>query len=103
MTETYGPTSRPDAAPLHPNVIRRFREELRLNRQQFAQLLDEKIDTLRVWEGGTGAKPRGEKAVKIVELANRNNYPLTITDIFPPASEKKAAPKKKKRVAKKKR
>lgn len=82
MTDPYGPTSRPDAAPPHDNVIRRFREELRMNRPVFADLLEVNVDTLRVWEADK-SKPRGEAALKIVSVAQRNDYPLTITDIYP--------------------
>ena len=89
MAKPYGPNERPDAAPLHPNVIRRFREELRLSRREFADLLRENVDTLRVWEGMTGAKPRGEKAIKIVNLAQKNDYPLDMADIFPADDKKK--------------
>lgn len=88
MNQPYGPNERRDAAPPHPNPIRRFREELRLNRQEFADLLEENVDTLRVWEGTTGTKPRGEKAMKIVSLAELNDYPLTMDDIFKRANGK---------------
>ena len=87
MTEPFGPQQRPDSAPLHPNAIRRFREELRLDRKQFSALLDVNIDTLRVWESGS-SKPRGPSALKIVEVADRNNYPLSIEDIFATPSKK---------------
>lgn len=52
-----------------------------MDRPEFAELLDVKIDTLRVWEAGK-SKPRGPAAMKIVRIATRNNYPLDITDIF---------------------
>lgn len=83
MTDPYGPTARPDSAPPHPNVIRRFREELRLDRKDFADLLGCNIDTLRVWEAPNGSKPRGEAALNILSYAARNHYPMTIDDIFP--------------------
>lgn len=81
MTDPYGPNQRPDAKPPHDNVIRRFREELRMDRPEFADLLEVKIDTLRVWEAGK-SKPRGPAAMKIVQVAERNDYPLTIEQIF---------------------
>lgn len=81
MADPYGPNERPDANPPHNNVIRRFREELRMDRPEFAILLDVKIDTLRVWEAGK-SKPRGPAAMKIVQVAERNDYPLTIEQIF---------------------
>jgi DNA-binding transcriptional regulator YiaG len=82
MAENYGPNKRKDATPPHQNVIRRFREELRMDRPDFAELVGAKIDTLRVWEAGK-SKPRGPAALKIIEIASRNDYPLDITDIFP--------------------
>lgn len=81
MTDPFGPNQRPDAKPLHPNVIRRFREELRLDRREFADLLEVNVDTLRVWEASK-SKPRGPAALKIVQVAQRNNYPLNIDEIF---------------------
>jgi DNA-binding transcriptional regulator YiaG len=82
MADSFGPNERPDATPPHQNVIRRFREELRMDRPDFADLIEAKIDTLRVWEAGK-SKPRGPAALKIIEIASRNDYPLSITDIFP--------------------
>lgn len=81
MANPYGPNERPDAIPPHTNVIRRFREELRMDRPEFADLLEVKIETLRVWEAGK-SKPRGPAAMKIVQVAERNDYPLTIEQIF---------------------
>lgn len=81
MRNFQGPSERADSAPLHSNVVRRFREELRLDRKQFAELLETNIDTLRVWESGA-SKPRGPAAMKIVEIAKRNKYPMTIDEIF---------------------
>ena len=96
MTDPYGPTSRTDSVPLHDNVIRRFREELRMNRPTFAELLEVNVDTLRVWEADK-SKPRGEAALKIVKVAKRNNYPMTITETYADIEEtvKKSARKKK--------
>lgn len=94
MTDPYGPSERQDSKTLHSNIIRRFREELRLDRQEFSDLLDVNIDTLRVWEGGKGAKPRGEAALVIVACAERNDYPLGITDIFPKITTKKTKKKR---------
>jgi DNA-binding transcriptional regulator YiaG len=78
---------RQDSAPPHPNAIRRFREELRLGRQEFADLLGVNQNTLRVWEDGK-SKPRGESCIRIIEAAERNEYPLSYEDIFPPTSIK---------------
>jgi len=81
-TKTYGPTARPDSQPPHANLVRRFREELRLTRDQFADLVGTKVATLRVWEENR-AYPRGQIALKILALAKRNQYPLSIEEIFP--------------------
>lgn len=83
MPDPYGPNVRPDSVPPHQNVIRRFREELRMDRREFADLLEVNVDTLRVWETEGKSKPRGPAALRIVEVAKRNDYPLDITDIFP--------------------
>ena len=53
-----------------------------MDRPEFAVLVGAKIDTLRVWEAGKSA-PRAHAALKIIEIANRNDYPLDINDIFP--------------------
>lgn len=82
MADPYGPTERPDSKTPHPNVIRRFREELRLDRREFASLLEVNVDTLRVWETQGKSKPRGSAALKIVEIADRNDYPMRIEEIF---------------------
>jgi len=82
MADPYGPSLRPDAKPPHPNTIRRFREELRMDRHEFAELLGVNVDTLRVWETEGKSKPRGPAALKIVEYAKRNDYPMTVEEIF---------------------
>lgn len=81
--QIYGPTERPDAAPPHSNPIRRFREELRLTRQEFADLIEENVESLRVWETDGMSKPRPDRAIKIIAIAKRNNYPLELEDIYP--------------------
>lgn len=53
-----------------------------MDRKQFAELIEANIDTLRVWENGN-SQPRAPAAMKIIEVAARNDYPLLITDIFP--------------------
>jgi len=53
-----------------------------MNRPVFAELLDINVDTLRVWEANK-SKPRGPAALKIIAVAERNDYPMTIKDIFP--------------------
>lgn len=80
--EPYGPTHRADSKELNSNVIRRFREELRLDRKEFSELLEVNIDTLRVWETNGKSRPRGRAALKIVVIAERNDYPMTIEEIF---------------------
>jgi len=82
MSDPYGPTIRPDSLPPHDNVIRRFREELRMDRPTFADLLEVNVDTLRVWETAGKSCPRGPAALKIVSFADRNDYPMTIEEIF---------------------
>jgi len=82
MTEPYGPSLRPDSNPLHENAIRRFREELRMDRPEFADLLECNVDTLRVWETAGKSRPRGEAALKIVSVATHNDYPMTIDEIY---------------------
>ena len=78
----YGPTTRKDSVIPHPNVIRRFREELRMDRRVFAELLNVNVDTLRVWETRGKSKPRGQAALKIMAVAERNDYPMSIEEIF---------------------
>ena len=103
MTAPFGPNERPDAKPLADNAIRRFREELRLDRPEFAQMLDLSVDSLRVWEKGS-SEPRVHSAMKIVQCAERNHYPLTITDLIPQPKEvvktTRLTKKKKKRTKK---
>ncbi len=89
MADIYGPTQRPDSKPPHPNVIRRFREELRMDRTQFADLLEVNVDTLRVWETDGKSRPRGEAAMTIVITAQHNDYPMKIEDIYPKTPKKK--------------
>lgn len=103
MTRPFGPNERPDAKPLADNAIRRFREELRMDRPEFAELLDITTHSLRVWEKGT-SKPRAESVMKIIEVAERNHYPLTMADIFSAPKEvvkKTRLTKKKKKRTKK--
>lgn len=54
-----------------------------MDRKKFADLLKVNVDTLRVWETDGKSRPRGPAALRIVEVAKRNDYPLDITDIFP--------------------
>ena len=82
MADPYGPTNRLDSRPPHPNAIRRFREELRMDRREFAELLEVNVDTLRVWETAGKSKPRAPAAMKIIEVAGRNDYPLRMEDLF---------------------
>lgn len=82
MPRNFGPNQRPDAKPLAENAIRRFREELRMDRPEFADLVGVNIDTLRVWESGS-SRPRPHSAMKVIEVAERNYYPLSLKDIYP--------------------
>lgn len=79
--EPVGPSQRPDSAPIHPNRIRAFREELRLDREQFCTLIGAAVDTERGWESGASI-PKGAAALKIFNLAQKNFYPLTMEDIL---------------------
>lgn len=82
MSKPYGPSERTDSVPPHDNVIRRFREELRMDRKQFAELIEANIDTLRVWEASKSF-PRPQSAIRIIEVAERNDYPLQLGDLYP--------------------
>ena len=74
--------SRPDAAPRDPNPVRRFREELRLTREVFAELMGIPVETLRAWERHEHVViPNGPRMERLVELARRNYYPLYIGDV----------------------
>lgn len=94
MATPYGPNERKDAIPPNENVIRRFREELRMSRPTFADLLEVNVDTLRVWETDGRSRPRAEAALKIITIAKRNDYPLRLDDIFPEQAETKRKKKK---------
>ena len=95
MSRRFGPNMRPDSGPLHENAIRRFREELRLGRSEFAELLDVNEYTLRVWEEGK-SRPRTPATMKIIDIAHRNSYPMEVADIHPaePAGKKVAKKKR---------
>lgn len=71
----------PDQRPPHPNPIRRFRQALRLTREQFAELLDVSHETLRVWEKLSPSVPRPDRMKKLLAVAERNHYPLTAQEI----------------------
>lgn len=82
------PVLRPDSAPVNINPVRRFREELRLDRERFVQLLGGiPVATLRGWEEPFDSvhyhEPRKEFIQKLVALAQRNRYPLFEEDITP--------------------
>lgn len=75
--------SRPDAEPRHPNPVRRFREELRLTRDEFALLMAVPKDTLRAWERDVNAVvPSGSRTTRLIELARRNYYPLMLKELY---------------------
>lgn len=78
----YPPNQRPDSAPLNPNAVRRFREELRLNRKEFAALVGVSPATLRVWELKNNSRPSGPTLLRLIELAEKNNYPLSVADVY---------------------
>jgi hypothetical protein len=83
------PALRPDGGPLHENPVRRFREELRLEREQFCRLLNDlPVATLRGWEEPFDSKhyhaPRSYHVDMLVALAQRNRYPLFMEHVTPP-------------------
>lgn len=68
--------------PYSPNPIRRFREHLRLSREEFCGLIDIPLDTLRSWEREKGAvMPREQALDGLIKLAKKNTYPLTETEV----------------------
>ncbi len=77
------PIQRRDSAPLHPNPIRRFREELRLTRQELAGLMAVPKETVRAWEHEVECfAPGHSRLMRLIELARRNEYPLYVRDIM---------------------
>jgi DNA-binding transcriptional regulator YiaG len=54
-----------------------------MDRKEFADLLEVNVDTLRVWETAGKSKPRAPAAMKIIEVAHRNDYPMKMEDLFP--------------------
>jgi len=93
------PVLRPDSGPLHDNPIRRFREELRLEREQFCRLLNNlPVATLRGWEEPFESRhyhaPRSHHIDQLVALAQRNRYPLFAETITPPVSQSLVVPLK---------
>jgi DNA-binding transcriptional regulator YiaG len=79
---TYPPNERADSAPLNSNAVRRFREELRLNRKEFASLVGVSPATLRVWELRNNSRPSGPTLLRLIDLAERNEYPLSVADVY---------------------
>lgn len=71
----------PDQSPAHPNPIRRFRQVLRLTREEFAELLDVSHETLRVWEKLSPSVPRPDMMKRLLDVAERNSYQLTADEI----------------------
>lgn len=78
----YPPNQRADSAPLNTNHVRRFREELRLNRKEFAALVGVSPATLRVWELPNNSRPSGRTLLKLIALADRNGYPLSVENVY---------------------
>lgn len=76
-------TERDDAAPRSANPIRRFREELRLTRRAFADLVQAPIETLRNWEALTDCvQPEDSTMRQLIAIARRNEYPLYYTEVI---------------------
>ena len=82
---------RPDSAPLHDNPIRRFREELRLNRTEFAKVVGFPENTLRAYERDDYAIcPGGKRMGQLIQLAKNNKYPLSIFEVYAHVLTKKS-------------
>jgi DNA-binding transcriptional regulator YiaG len=79
--ESLPPIVRPDSAPISDNPIRAFRDELRLTAGQFALAAGVTIHSIRIWETNRSVL-RYEAAQKLVDLAERNFYPLTLDDLY---------------------
>ncbi len=82
MGKIVAPVYRPGAAPRHPNPIRRFREELRLDRTGFAKLLGVPMETSRSWERPKPVMPKSQTIMRMVDIARTNYYPLRLEDIW---------------------
>jgi len=98
----FRPILRTNSAPLHPNAVRRFREELRLNRTEFSELVGVCPATLRVWETANRSRPGGRTLMRLLQLAEENNYPLDPIDLYSDVQQVKTSSpkidKKKKRA-----
>lgn len=76
------PLTRPDGNPPHDNPVRALREELRLNRHEFARLVSEvggkrvSVGAIRTWEDGM-VFPRPDHLDVLIEVAERNRFPLS--------------------------
>ncbi len=80
--KTKKPLVRPDSKAPHPNPVRAFREELRLNRDEFATLVGIKLETERAWEQERRpVMPTGPRLTKLLACARRNFYPLGLKEI----------------------
>lgn len=75
------PIVRPNSAPISANPIRAFRDELRLTAGQFAKAAGVTIHSIRIWETNRSVL-RYEAAQKLVDLAEKNFYPLTLEDLY---------------------
>ena len=98
INRNYPPTMRKHSAPLHENPVRRFREELRLNRNNFADILQISPSTLRVWEAPDSSRPEGKRLVRLLDMAMENNYPLDVDEIYYGTGKSKKVDRKKKKA-----
>lgn len=75
---------RKHAKPLAKNPIRRFREELRMNRTEFSKLTGWPVETLRQYEreGPTVCQPGGKRMSELIQLARESRYPLSVVEII---------------------
>lgn len=77
-----GPNLRPDAKAPNANPIRRFREEMRMTRDDFAEILHTNKETVRSWERDPGpVVPSGPRLNRLLALAQANKYPLYYHEI----------------------
>jgi DNA-binding transcriptional regulator YiaG len=87
------PISRKHAAPLHPNPVRRFREELRLARPAFAKMIETPVDTLKEWEREREPViPGTSRLMRMIQIARESQYPLLIDDIWKYAEKHSTRP-----------
>lgn len=78
------PVRRRDALPPSDNPITAFREELRMNEEQFADYVRVTVSTVKNWSRHEERRttPNGPTLQRILRLARENRYPLYLRDIW---------------------